>query len=128
MGLSGSLKELGLELGRLKTGTPPRLVRQSIDFTKCQVQPGDEPIPWFTYWKEDLWNDELDELERSRALPAGEPFHVEQSRGGPGGRYPKGSILARAGGQHPFSLPSPPERPRDLTLAKLPPDPISPVP
>ena len=34
MGLSGSLKELGLELGRLKTGTPPRLLRRSIDFIR----------------------------------------------------------------------------------------------
>src|SRR6202000_2608590 len=42
MGLSGSLKELGLELGRLKTGTPPRLLRRSIDFAKTQIQPGDE--------------------------------------------------------------------------------------
>src|SRR6266481_3528856 len=63
MGLSGSLKELGLELGRLKTGTPPRLLRRSIDFSKTEIQPGDEPIPYFTYWKEDL-------------------FHVEQSGNG----------------------------------------------
>ena len=57
MGLSGSLKELGIELGRLKTGTPPRLVRSSIDFTKLDVQPGDEPVPWFTYWKEELFGE-----------------------------------------------------------------------
>src|ERR1044071_6089423 len=37
MGLSGSLKELGLELGRLKTGTPPRLLRRSIDFDKTEI-------------------------------------------------------------------------------------------
>ncbi len=34
MGLSGSLRQLGLELGRLKTGTPPRLLRRSIDFSR----------------------------------------------------------------------------------------------
>ncbi len=56
MGLSGSLKELGLELGRLKTGTPPRLLRRSIDFSKTDVQPGDEPVPWFSYWKDDLFH------------------------------------------------------------------------
>src|SRR5436190_7563001 len=54
--LSGSLKELGLELGRLKTGTPPRLIRRSIDFTRTEIQPGDEPVPYFTYWKEDLFH------------------------------------------------------------------------
>src|SRR6187401_3584523 len=41
--LSGSLAEIGLELGRLKTGTPPRLVMSSIDFSKLEEQPGDEP-------------------------------------------------------------------------------------
>jgi tRNA uridine 5-carboxymethylaminomethyl modification enzyme len=41
MGLSSSLKEIGLELGRLKTGTPPRLLRRSIDFSKTEIQPGD---------------------------------------------------------------------------------------
>src|SRR5437773_4719854 len=41
MGLSGSLREIGLELGRLKTGTPPRLLRRSIDFSKMELQPGD---------------------------------------------------------------------------------------
>src|SRR5687768_970872 len=56
MSLSGSLKELGLELGRLKTGTPPRLNRRSLDFSKMEIQPGDEPVPWFTYWKDDLFH------------------------------------------------------------------------
>lgn len=63
MGLSGSLQDIGIELGRLKTGTPPRLVRNSIDFSKTQEQPGDEPPPYFTYWKDDLWNDELFHME-----------------------------------------------------------------
>lgn len=39
--LSESLKELGLELFRLKTGTPPRVARSSVDFSKTEVQPGD---------------------------------------------------------------------------------------
>src|SRR5215813_658925 len=43
LGLSGSLVEVGLELGRLKTGTPPRLLKRSIDFTKTEIQLGDEP-------------------------------------------------------------------------------------
>lgn len=47
--LSDSLKRLGFELGRLKTGTPPRLNRRSIDFSKMGIQPGDEPVPFFSY-------------------------------------------------------------------------------
>ena len=47
--LSESLKRLGFELGRLKTGTPPRLNRRSIDFSKMEVQPGDEQIPFFSF-------------------------------------------------------------------------------
>jgi tRNA uridine 5-carboxymethylaminomethyl modification enzyme len=47
--LSDSLRKLGFELGRLKTGTPPRLNRRSIDFSKMVAQPGDEPIPFFSY-------------------------------------------------------------------------------
>jgi tRNA uridine 5-carboxymethylaminomethyl modification enzyme len=51
-GLSGCLSRLGLELGRLKTGTPPRLKRQTIDFAAFELQPGDEE-PWpFSYLNE----------------------------------------------------------------------------
>ena len=39
MSLSASLKEIGLNLGRLKTGTPPRLLRRSIDFSKTEASP-----------------------------------------------------------------------------------------
>ena len=88
MNLSSSLKDLGLELGRLKTGTPPRLLRNSLDFNKMQIQPGDEPISYFTFWKDDL-------------------FHMEQSHvpkpalSLSGGKYPPGSILDRINGQLP---------------------------
>ncbi len=47
--LSESLNELGFEMGRLKTGTPPRLDGDTIDWSKCQVQPGEVPIPRFSY-------------------------------------------------------------------------------
>ncbi|MFQ6008014.1 MAG: tRNA uridine-5-carboxymethylaminomethyl(34) synthesis enzyme MnmG [Candidatus Zixiibacteriota bacterium] len=46
--LSESLRQLGFEVGRLKTGTPPRLDGDTIDWSKCEVQPGDEPIPFFS--------------------------------------------------------------------------------
>lgn len=41
VGLSAHLEELGFKLGRLKTGTPPRINRRSIDFSKTEEQPGD---------------------------------------------------------------------------------------
>jgi tRNA uridine 5-carboxymethylaminomethyl modification enzyme len=51
-GLSGCLTRLGLELGRLKTGTPPRLKHETIDYSKFEPQPGDdEPAP-FSYLNE----------------------------------------------------------------------------
>ncbi len=86
MSLSASLKEIGLELGRLKTGTPPRLLGRSIDFSKTEAQSGDEPVPYFTYWKDDL-------------------FHMEQSPGKTpqssrsNGNYPPNSILDKINGQ-----------------------------
>lgn len=47
--LSDSLREIGLELGRLKTGTTPRLLKESIDFSKMEVQPGDDPPMPFSF-------------------------------------------------------------------------------
>jgi tRNA uridine 5-carboxymethylaminomethyl modification enzyme len=88
MSLSGSLKELGLELGRLKTGTPPRLLRRSIDFSKTEVQPGDDPVPYFSYWKDDLFH-----VEHSGAPICDAPHSA--------GKYPPGSILDRINGQLP---------------------------
>ena len=48
-GLSKSLAALGLRLGRLKTGTPARLNRRSIDFSKMTIQPGDEKLRFFSF-------------------------------------------------------------------------------
>lgn len=110
VGLSGSLKAAGLELGRLKTGTPPRLVKRSLDLNRCEVQPGEEPPPWFSYWKDEVWSDPL--------------FHVEQgSRGGSEYRatsgYPPGSILDRIGGQLPCWITTTTERTREIILKNL---------
>ena len=47
VGLSQSLQRLGLPMGRLKTGTPPRVLRSSVDFAALDRQPGDEdPVPF----------------------------------------------------------------------------------
>ena len=91
-GLSASLQEVGIQLGRLKTGTPPRLVKNSINFEKLERQPGDDPVPWFTYRKDELWERRL--------------FHVEQESerraklgGTTASEFPPDSILDQAGRQ-----------------------------
>src|SRR5204862_1315839 len=48
--LSENLRQLGLTVGRFKTGTPCRLNGRSIDFSQCQVQLGDEPPPRFAFY------------------------------------------------------------------------------
>lgn len=82
--LSFSLKDAGLELGRLKTGTPPRLLKKSIDFSKTEIQPGDNPPPLFSFWKDTM-------------------FHMEQNVRYIGGisqaHSPRDSILSRIGKQ-----------------------------
>lgn len=61
MSLSESLKELGIELGRFKTGTPPRIHRQSVEYSKFSIQPGDDNLWSFSFlptesqfWHKDL--------------------------------------------------------------------------
>jgi tRNA uridine 5-carboxymethylaminomethyl modification enzyme len=49
LSLAARLRELKLPVGRLKTGTPPRLDGRSIDFSVMKPQPGDEPVPVFSY-------------------------------------------------------------------------------
>ncbi|MEE2942245.1 MAG: tRNA uridine-5-carboxymethylaminomethyl(34) synthesis enzyme MnmG [Verrucomicrobiota bacterium] len=85
-GISESLQSIGLNLSRLKTGTPPRLLKRSIDFSKTEPQQGDEPVPYFSYWKEHLFHVELSGIN---------PKDVGRSMG----KYPPGSILDRINGQ-----------------------------
>lgn len=47
--LAARLRELKLPVGRLKTGTPPRLDGRTVDFSVMQVQPGDDPVPVFSF-------------------------------------------------------------------------------
>ena len=49
VGLADCLRSLGLELRRFKTGTPPRVNRRSIDFSKMELQPGDETAEPFSF-------------------------------------------------------------------------------
>jgi tRNA uridine 5-carboxymethylaminomethyl modification enzyme len=64
--LSDSLKNIGLELGRLKTGTPPRILGASVDFSRCAEQKGDTHPTLFGFY--DTRGD-------------GDLFHVEHSPG-----------------------------------------------
>jgi tRNA uridine 5-carboxymethylaminomethyl modification enzyme len=93
-GLSASLRDLGLELGRLKTGTPPRLLRRTINFSEMEEQAGEDPIPFFSHWRDELFHVEQCETDPTRM------FHVEQTLRR-AGKYPRGSILEQNGGQLP---------------------------
>ena len=57
--LSESIKKLGLKMGRLKTGTPPRIDAKTIDFTKTEEQTGDDlPLP-FSYSTKEITNPQV---------------------------------------------------------------------
>lgn len=86
IGLSGSLRNIGINLGRLKTGTPPRLLSGSIDFSQTQPQSGDDPISFFSHWLEDLFHVEHSFVNKR------EGFRMD-------GVYPPGSMLNRINGQ-----------------------------
>ena len=49
IGLADNLRSLGLDLRRFKTGTPPRVNRRSIDFSKMELQPGDDTVEPFSF-------------------------------------------------------------------------------
>lgn len=71
-GLSQSLIQLGFQVGRFKTGTPCRISKRSIDFSRCETQLGDEPAPRFSFLPlPDSDSDEIFSLNDSA-------FHMEQ--------------------------------------------------
>jgi tRNA uridine 5-carboxymethylaminomethyl modification enzyme len=49
VGLTETLNRLGFETGRLKTGTPARVDKRSVDYSKMEPQPGDEAVSWFSF-------------------------------------------------------------------------------
>ncbi|TAG10893.1 MAG: tRNA uridine-5-carboxymethylaminomethyl(34) synthesis enzyme MnmG [Verrucomicrobia bacterium] len=74
--VSESLKHLGFQVNRFKTGTPCRLNARSIDFSQCERQPGDEPVPKFSFIADTLTREPNDLFTLN---PWGDPaFHVEQ--------------------------------------------------
>lgn len=66
--LSASFQSFGFSLARLKTGTPPRIHRDSIAYNRIDEQPGENPPPFFSY-----------EAKQLRKASEAELFHVEQS-------------------------------------------------
>src|SRR5580704_1637689 len=74
--LSDNLRQLGFQVGRFKTGTPCRLNARSIDFSRCAIQPGDEPPPTFSFYEEEI-GDHGEEIFTLNRVRSGK-FHVEQ--------------------------------------------------
>lgn len=77
--LSHTFRRLGFRMGRLKTGTPPRLHRDSIDYDQTEPQPGLTPPPFFSRaarreWE--LFHVEQNDPKQRNTAPL---FHVEQS-------------------------------------------------
>ncbi len=74
--VSESLKRLGFQVERFKTGTPCRLNAKSIDFSKCERQEGDRPVPKFSFLADTIQRGPDDIFTLN---PWGDPtFHVEQ--------------------------------------------------
>jgi tRNA uridine 5-carboxymethylaminomethyl modification enzyme len=75
--LSTNLQQLGFDVGRFKTGTPCRLNARSIDFSRCQIQLGEEPPPTFGFQHNEI-DGRLDgEIFTLNFIRDGK-FHVEQ--------------------------------------------------
>ncbi len=75
-GLSESLRQFGFAVGRFKTGTPCRINGRSIDFSRCEIQLGDEPPPRFAFCPDaEAFRSEIFTLNFNEC---GE-FHVEQT-------------------------------------------------
>ncbi|MCB1100890.1 MAG: tRNA uridine-5-carboxymethylaminomethyl(34) synthesis enzyme MnmG, partial [Kiritimatiellae bacterium] len=75
--LSRSFLALGFRLGRLKTGTPPRLHRDSIDYDAMELQPGIDPPPFFSRMARREWR--MFHVEQGLVPGEDHPmFHVEQ--------------------------------------------------
>jgi len=71
--LSESLKKLGINLGRLKTGTPPRIDARTIDFTRTIVQPGSDVPIYFSFTTNGGQNPHFLSAPANPVYPGGEP-------------------------------------------------------
>jgi tRNA uridine 5-carboxymethylaminomethyl modification enzyme len=75
--LSSSFSRFGFELGRLKTGTPPRIHKDSIDYSKMEIQPGDNPPPFFSRMARKEWKMFHVEHQNTSTAKENKMFHVE---------------------------------------------------
>lgn len=76
--LSSALENLGFRLIRLKTGTPPRLLASSCDFSRCQTQNGELPRPLFSKFGSKIFNN-TPATTKTITNPQQRMFHVEHS-------------------------------------------------
>jgi tRNA uridine 5-carboxymethylaminomethyl modification enzyme len=139
LSLTSSLQAAGLEVGRFKTGTPPRLLRRSLDFSRMERQDGDQPPPFFGhYWPRSSTSVHLtpassghtpiyrlptDSLlpasqwdEFFSPLPSNGLFHMEQLTPD---ALPVGRLLSRIGGQLPCYLTNTTPQTREIVLGNL---------
>lgn len=77
--LSASFSRFGFELGRLKTGTPPRIHRDSVDYSRMQLQPGDDPPPFFSRMARKEWKMFHVEQPEQSQEELNRMFHVEHT-------------------------------------------------
>ncbi|QBG48594.1 tRNA uridine-5-carboxymethylaminomethyl(34) synthesis enzyme MnmG [Verrucomicrobia bacterium S94] len=76
--LSASFDRFGFELARLKTGTPPRIHRDSVDYSRMEIQPGDNPPPFFSRMARMEWKMFHMEHNDPDSSVMNRMFHVEQ--------------------------------------------------
>lgn len=62
IGLAQSLEALNFQMGRLKTGTPPRIKKDTINFSNLIVQLGDSPPSPFSFMNDRVWIDDKDQV------------------------------------------------------------------
>ncbi len=115
IGLARGLRELGLAVGRLKTGTPPRIDGRTIDYTNLAEQPGDTPTPVFSF---------LGSPRRASA-PGQLPHHAHDgahARDHPQGARPLAAVHGRDRRRRPALLPVDRGQGRALRRSHAPPD------
>jgi tRNA uridine 5-carboxymethylaminomethyl modification enzyme len=106
--LSGSLKKLGFEMIRLKTGTPPRLLADGIDWSQTAIQPGEEPPPFFSMRTPDMFHmehsgqragaggqDGMEEAGNSKPETGGQDRGVKTREAKDGGGYAEHVVGSR---------------------------------